>query len=150
MDICDPQSCTEDLNQIFQKFFLTFRMVYYGITLLFSYRCGGEGGGHRHIPGVMYLQGLMVVCTVYLVHSTAFSISRKEGLPFQNQLAAWTLLGRSNSSHCLRNCNFSLRYSVLLIAVWMNRLLHTVLESHHSYTLLIVQLAIHPRFSHEI
>ncbi|MPC24418.1 GPI ethanolamine phosphate transferase 1 [Portunus trituberculatus] len=54
--------------------------------------CGGEGGGHRHIPGVMYLQGLMVVCTVYLVHSTAFSLSRKEGLPFINQLAAWTLL----------------------------------------------------------
>ncbi|XP_045112209.1 GPI ethanolamine phosphate transferase 1-like isoform X1 [Portunus trituberculatus] len=56
------------------------------------YWCGGEGGGHRHIPGVMYLQGLMVVCTVYLVHSTAFSLSRKEGLPFINQLAAWTLL----------------------------------------------------------
>lgn len=57
------------------------------------YRCGSEGGFPRHIPGVVYVQGLMVVCSVFLVHSTSYSLSQKEGLPVINQLAAWSLLG---------------------------------------------------------
>ncbi|XP_042215038.1 GPI ethanolamine phosphate transferase 1-like isoform X2 [Homarus americanus] len=55
-------------------------------------RCGGEGGLPRHIPPVVYIQGAMVIASVYLVHTTAFSIRQKEGLPYINQLAAWGLL----------------------------------------------------------
>lgn len=56
------------------------------------YWCGSEGGLPRHIPGVVYVQGLMVLCSVLLVHSTSYSLSQKEGLPAVNQLAAWSLL----------------------------------------------------------
>ncbi|XP_069999682.1 GPI ethanolamine phosphate transferase 1 [Penaeus vannamei] len=55
-------------------------------------RCGGEGGLPRHISSVVYVQGLMVVGSVYLVHTTAYSIKQKEGLPPLNQLAAWCVL----------------------------------------------------------
>ncbi|XP_047495718.1 GPI ethanolamine phosphate transferase 1-like [Penaeus chinensis] len=56
------------------------------------YWCGGEGGLPRHISSVVYVQGLMVVGSVYLVHTTAYSIKQKEGLPPLNQLAAWCVL----------------------------------------------------------
>ncbi|XP_069182447.1 GPI ethanolamine phosphate transferase 1 isoform X1 [Procambarus clarkii] len=55
-------------------------------------RCSSDGGLPRHIPSVVYIQGMMVVGSVYLVHSTAFSIRQKEGLPYINQVSAWGLL----------------------------------------------------------
>ncbi|KAK4311784.1 hypothetical protein Pmani_016741 [Petrolisthes manimaculis] len=55
-------------------------------------RCGGEGGLPRHIPSVVYLQGLGVLTSVFLVHSSTRSIADKQGLPYYNQLGAWALL----------------------------------------------------------
>ncbi|CAL4147798.1 unnamed protein product, partial [Meganyctiphanes norvegica] len=60
------------------------------VGAFFIYRIGGA-----QVPNVMYVQGVAVVASVYLVHTTAFSIQQQEGLPPINQYMAWAILGMS-------------------------------------------------------
>ena len=58
------------------------------------FRCGGEQWVSKNIPLVVYIQGGMILVSVYLVHASSFSIQIKEGLPLGNQIGAWVILGK--------------------------------------------------------
>ena len=56
------------------------------------YRCKSDSSSLSNIPSVVYIQGVMILASVYIVRSTAYSIQQMEGLPVPNQLGSWILL----------------------------------------------------------
>ena len=66
----------------------------YIYSFVFFIRCGGDNISLKNIPMVVYVQGAMILASIYIVHSTAYSIQNSEGLPVENQLASWVILGK--------------------------------------------------------
>ncbi|XP_076060251.1 phosphatidylinositol glycan anchor biosynthesis class N [Oratosquilla oratoria] len=56
------------------------------------YWCGTDKGIPFPFSVTMVAQGVMVLTSVYVVHTTAYSIAHKDGLPIENQLVSWALL----------------------------------------------------------
>ncbi|MCL4124570.1 UNVERIFIED_CONTAM: hypothetical protein GTU68_049004 [Idotea baltica] len=70
-------------------------LLAFGLIAVGLFWCGGESWALRTLPPVVYIQGGLILASVYLIHSTTFSIRMKEGLPLGNQVMAWAILASS-------------------------------------------------------